>query len=117
MDDKEYGKLVERLKGFRKRGPIDVDSGQAGHERCHGGGAVESARVGRQGLPGVRDRSSPRATTSELSAPPPALLGAARRLDLVGKPFVLEGSTVDGKPLDWKKYRGKIVLINFFATG
>ena len=44
------------------------------------------------------------------------MLGAARRLDLVGKPFVLEGSTVAGKPLDWKKYRGKVVLIDFFAT-
>ena len=44
------------------------------------------------------------------------MLGAARRLELVGKPFVLEGSTVAGKPLDWKKYRGKVVLIDFFAT-
>ena len=44
------------------------------------------------------------------------MLGAARRLDLVGKPFVLEGSTVDGKPLDWKQYRGKVVLVDFFAT-
>jgi thiol-disulfide isomerase/thioredoxin len=45
-----------------------------------------------------------------------AMLGAARRLELIGKPLVLEGSTVAGKPLDWKKYRGKVVLIDFFAT-
>ena len=45
-----------------------------------------------------------------------AMLGAARRLELVGKPFVLEGATVAGKPLDWKKYRGKVVLVDFFAT-
>ena len=44
------------------------------------------------------------------------MFGAARRLDLIGKPFVLDGSTVTGRRLDWKKYRGKIVLIDFFAT-
>ena len=42
--------------------------------------------------------------------------GAARRLGLVGKKFLLEGSTLEGKPLDWKKYQGKVVLVDFFAT-
>jgi peroxiredoxin len=42
--------------------------------------------------------------------------GAARRLGLVGKPLALEGTTVDGKPLDWKRYAGKVVLVDFFAT-
>lgn len=42
--------------------------------------------------------------------------GAARRLGLPGKSFFLEGTTLDGKPLEWKKYRGKVVLVDFFAT-
>jgi len=42
--------------------------------------------------------------------------GAARRLALPGKPFSLTGTTVDGKPLDWKRYAGKVVLVDFFAT-
>ena len=45
-----------------------------------------------------------------------SMLGAVRRLELVGKPFVLEGATLAGRPLDWKKYRGKVVLVDFFAT-
>lgn len=44
------------------------------------------------------------------------MAGAARRIGLVGKEFLLEGNTLEGKPLDWKKYSGKIVLIDFFAT-
>ena len=52
----------------------------------------------------------------KIAATAAPMLGAARRLELVGKPFVLEGSTVAGKPLDWKKYRGKVVLVDFFAT-
>lgn len=42
--------------------------------------------------------------------------GAARRLGLVGKKFTLEGNTVAGKAFDWKKYKGKVVLVDFFAT-
>ena len=34
----------------------------------------------------------------------------------MGKPFVLRGATLDGKPVNRKKYRGKVVLIDFFAT-
>ena len=42
--------------------------------------------------------------------------GAARRVVLVGKPIALEGTFLDGKPLDWPKYRGKVVLVQFWAT-
>jgi thiol-disulfide isomerase/thioredoxin len=42
--------------------------------------------------------------------------GAARRLALVGRKLDLEGKTVSGKPLDWAKYRGKVVLVQFWAT-
>ena len=42
--------------------------------------------------------------------------GAARRLGLVGKPLTIEGTTVEGKPFDWAKYKGKIVLVDFWAT-
>ena len=44
------------------------------------------------------------------------LEGAATRLTLVGKAMPLEGSTLEGKPLEWAKYRGKIVLVDFWAT-
>ena len=45
-----------------------------------------------------------------------SLEGAARRLGLVGKTFTLQGTTVQGKPLDWSKYKGKVVLVDFWAT-
>jgi peroxiredoxin len=44
------------------------------------------------------------------------LQGAARRLMLVGKPMEIQGATPDGRPLDWAKYRGKVVLVVFWAT-
>ena len=42
--------------------------------------------------------------------------GAVRRLKLPGKPFTLKGTTVEGKPLEWKQYKGKVVLVDFFAS-
>jgi thiol-disulfide isomerase/thioredoxin len=42
--------------------------------------------------------------------------GAVRRLNLVGNPIEFEGTLVDGSELDWAKYRGKVVLIDFWAT-
>ena len=50
---------------------------------------------------------------SELSK---LMAGAARRLNLVGNPIQVVGTTTDGKPLDWKKYRGRVVLVDFWAT-
>jgi thiol-disulfide isomerase/thioredoxin len=44
------------------------------------------------------------------------MVGAARRLGLVGKPMIVEGTTVDGRTLDWSKYAGKVVLVDFWAT-
>jgi thiol-disulfide isomerase/thioredoxin len=42
--------------------------------------------------------------------------GIARRLTLLGKEMKVEGVTLDGDKLDWKAYRGKVVLVDFWAT-
>jgi thiol-disulfide isomerase/thioredoxin len=42
--------------------------------------------------------------------------GAARRITLVGKPMEVTGTQLDGAKFDWAKYRGKVVLIDFWAT-
>ena len=44
------------------------------------------------------------------------LEGIGRRLDLVGKPLELEGKLLDGSTLNWADYRGKVVLVDFFAS-
>ena len=44
------------------------------------------------------------------------MLGSVRRMKLLGSEMTLEGKTVDGKPLNWSDYRGKVVLVDFWAT-
>jgi thiol-disulfide isomerase/thioredoxin len=54
----------------------------------------------------------------------PVLLQQSRELEgelrykaLLGSEMVITGTTVDGSPFDWAKYRGKVVLVNFWSTG
>ncbi len=42
--------------------------------------------------------------------------GTARRLGLMGKTMELKGRTVDDKLFEWESYRGKVVLVDFWAT-
>jgi len=44
------------------------------------------------------------------------LQGIDRRLNLPGNPIQLTGTMLDGSELDWESYRGKVVLVDFWAT-
>jgi thiol-disulfide isomerase/thioredoxin len=46
----------------------------------------------------------------------PVMEGVVRRLDVIGKPLELEGKLLDGAEFDWESYRGKVVLVDFFAN-
>lgn len=41
---------------------------------------------------------------------------AGKESDLVGKPLELAGTTASGAPFDWATYRGKVVIVDFWAT-
>ena len=42
--------------------------------------------------------------------------GAGRRLTLLGNSLEVNGTEIDGSKFDWAKYRGKVVLVDFWAT-
>ena len=44
------------------------------------------------------------------------MLGSARRLKLPGNFMEVKGTTADGEAFDWAAYRGKIVLVDFWAS-
>ncbi len=44
------------------------------------------------------------------------LVGAGRRMNLIGKPMELKGTTFAGKKFDIKDLQGKVVLVDFWAT-
>jgi len=44
------------------------------------------------------------------------MIGAARRIRLLGNEIKLSGVTADGDEFDWSAYRGKVVLVDFWAS-
>jgi thiol-disulfide isomerase/thioredoxin len=42
--------------------------------------------------------------------------GVVRRLKLLGNEMKIEGQLLSGGEFDWSKYRGKVVLVDFWAT-
>jgi peroxiredoxin len=52
----------------------------------------------------------------DIKAAAEKLLGSVRKLKLIGNPIQIEGTLVDGKSFDWSKYKGKVVLVDFWAT-
>ncbi|WP_182870441.1 redoxin family protein [Rhodopirellula sp. JC639] len=38
------------------------------------------------------------------------------KLDLIGKPIVVDGVLISGEPIDWADYQGKVVLVDFWAS-
>lgn len=51
-----------------------------------------------------------------LAALAPQFEGFARRATLVGSELNIKGKTVDGKEFHWGDYKGKVVLVDFWAT-
>jgi thiol-disulfide isomerase/thioredoxin len=52
----------------------------------------------------------------EVAAVAETFRGPLRRLDLPGNPIEVAGKTVDGQKFDIKQYKGKVVLVDFWAT-
>ena len=65
------------------------------------------------------ERLAPMVSSSRdprLSAYKSKLEGSVRRLRLIGKPIELKGTTDSGQAFDWSAYKGKVVLVDFWAT-
>ncbi|QDU58468.1 peroxiredoxin family protein [Aeoliella mucimassa] len=73
--------------------------------------ATKVAEVIEQLLPQLAN--SPNAS---ITAHLPWLEGVARRLKLPGNALEVEGELLSGDQLDWQDYRGKVVLVGFWAT-
>ncbi|MBM4002078.1 MAG: redoxin domain-containing protein [Planctomycetes bacterium] len=57
-----------------------------------------------------------RSSSKELARYGKQLAKSEKSSELVGKPVELSGRTVAGSELDWKKYQGRVVIVDFWAT-
>ncbi len=112
---KDVAALLDELKKFLQAAPLDRQTASLALNA-----AMLPEGLGYQDLAieAYRDFGKLLAASEneEIAALGSKLQGAARRLGLVGKPMSLEGVTVDGKKFKWDKYKGKVVLVDFWAT-
>ncbi|MEZ6128261.1 MAG: TlpA disulfide reductase family protein [Planctomycetaceae bacterium] len=115
LDDKQQQQLIQDLLAYMDAYGIDSTS----YAVATGlGDALEMSSTPQMGAP-IFDRlakelkktGDPRA-----AAQIARYEGIARRLNLPGKFMELKGTTVDGEEFDWNAYRGKVVLVDFWAS-
>ena len=72
---------------------------------------------GNFGTKNAADAAYAKATNPKLVEAAKTIAASARlRQGLIGKPFSVDGVTIDGQPFDWSAYAGKVVLVDFWAT-
>ncbi len=100
---------VEQLKSFVTTYPKATDSGDALLQLAifeEFSGEVEKAKNWYEKLVAHHPATDPGKRAK----------GALKRLNMIGKPFTMSGNGIDGKPIDTAAYRGKVLLVIFWAT-
>jgi peroxiredoxin len=115
MNGKQYSDLVARLVQYLKHGEVDGDGADVAIELVIAG---ETHQKREAVIAACTELGTILSGSDDVNIAGKAatVLGAARRLDLAGKQFVLHGASLTGRTLDLKKLKGNVVLIYFFAT-
>ncbi len=115
LNDAQRNEVVDALIQFILKGTPDESKLQMITSVVEyigdAGGAAQAKRLLDAAIPLFENAQNP-----ELQEYVPALKGMARRMALPGNPIVLEGTLLDGSQFDWSSYRGKVVLVDFWAT-
>jgi thiol-disulfide isomerase/thioredoxin len=106
---------AKQIVGWLDNG-LDQRSCQLGGEVariCESTGSYEPAKL----LYSALVKAAAKSDNQRLAVPAREIGSAGlTRLDLLGSKPKIEGTIFGGDKLDWDKYRGKIVLIDFWAT-
>ncbi|MEX0678452.1 MAG: TlpA disulfide reductase family protein [Pirellulales bacterium] len=112
----ERSKLVEDLTAYFASTPKPSRYGIGAASRLSS--ALEHARNVPEAVSLNRELGAQLAKSSDEETAQAGLKmeGTARRLELPGNTMEINGTEIDGSKFDWAKYRGKVVLVDFWAT-
>src|SRR5260221_4447471 len=112
----EQKKLVDDIKSYLQS--TDVPSREVLSAAMQIGSVIEYGRNPERAADVYRDFGAILAKSKDEQTAKYGvkLEGAARRLTLVGNPLEVRGTTMDGKPFDLASLKGKVVLVDFWAT-
>lgn len=75
----------------------------------HGAAALDALEQ----LKGLFEKSDDKQLAQQVLA---SVEKAHKRASLLGQPIAIEGVLIDGQPFDWSAYKGKVVLVDFWAS-
>lgn len=118
MTDAERKAFVDEVIQFLGSGGKDASASLDGRVALHVGRALEKTDDGELAAATYRRMADAVEKSSDEAGAPLAkrLRGAARRADLLGNTMELSGPTLSGEVFNWSSYRGKIVLVDFWAS-
>jgi thiol-disulfide isomerase/thioredoxin len=115
LDDDHQKALVGAVLAFAKQGPADME----GLRLVMGLGQTAERSDGKSLAAELYRNAAPifaQSKDERVASYGEKMLGIARRLTLLGKPMEIKGELLGGKSFDWSAYRGKVVLVDFWAT-
>lgn len=115
LDPKERAAFIDLIVKKVQAGPTPIDVSIVQVTSMQLDGADDEAVAGllEKVMP-IFDKSEDKEVQSKLAEA--NLPGMYRRLTLLGKPMEITGTLLNGEPVDWESYRGKVVLVDFWAT-
>jgi thiol-disulfide isomerase/thioredoxin len=116
LNDQQKAGLIQTVVGFVGRGAPDENKLQmvmavVDYLGDMPGGASYAKQLLDATIPLYKNSGN-----EDLAAIVPMLEGIARRMALPGNPIQVTGTLLDGSPFNWDAYRGKVVLVDFWAT-
>ncbi len=114
--DKEQRETIEQIKNHladsKSLGSQEVGLAQQAATALEFSGKSEAAAEAYKSFSEVIAKSD----DEKIAKLAEKMAGAARRLSALGEELEIKGTTVGGDDLDWSSYRGKVVLVDFWAT-
>lgn len=115
LDAKDHQAFIDLIINKVKAGPapIDVSIVQVTSMQLEDRDTEAVVGLLEKVMP-IFEKSDDKAVQEQLAEA--NLPGMYRRLTLLGKPMEISGTLLNGEPVDWESYRGKVVLVDFWAT-
>lgn len=116
LNDQQKAGLIQSIAGFVGRGTPDENKLQmvmtvVDYLGDMQGGAPYAKQLLDTTIPIYKNSGN-----QDLIALVPLLEGIARRMGLPGNQMELRGKLLDGSEFNWAAYRGKVVLVDFWAS-
>ncbi|GAA5507196.1 TlpA family protein disulfide reductase [Novipirellula caenicola] len=113
--DEKKRELVDKVLAIIDEGGIDQTNYRMASQLAYALGYGENTELAASFYDDLASRLND-AEDDKLREAAPRAAGAARRLRLPGNFFELSGTTADGETFDWSAYRGKVVLVDYWAS-